>query len=404
MQAMKKITIVGGGSAALMLAAHLDTSQYEVTICDKKKSVGRKFLVAGEGGLNLTYSSPISELTNQYVPQNFMAASLAQFTNEDLITWLDSIGIATFVGSSNRVFPAQNLKPIEVLTKLIEHLKKKGINFQLNKQWNGWSKKGDLRFEGQEDMVSDLVIFALGGASWKVTGSDGEWINAFEERNIKTIAFRSANCAFGVNWEKTFIATHAGKPLKNIAICFANQTTKGELVLSKFGLEGNAIYALSRDIQQALENGEHIDIEIDLKPMLTATELMVKYQNSTLSKVTDILKEDLHLDRTAVGILKQFTDKETFMNPDLLIAKIKAVPITLSAVDDIDRAISTLGGIDLDEVDEHFQLKKMPGTYALGEMLDWYAPTGGYLLQGCFSMGFTLAQHLNELTQDTVKE
>ncbi|MFB1002516.1 MAG: NAD(P)/FAD-dependent oxidoreductase, partial [Bacteroidia bacterium] len=161
---------------------------------------------------------------------------------------------------------------------------------------------------------------------------------------------------------------------------------------------GYAIYALSRNIQEALESKENVLIEIDLKPTLTTTELMVKYQNSTLSKVTDILKDDLNLDRTAIGLLKQFTDKETFMNPDLLIAKIKAVPITLTAVDEIDRAISTLGGIDLDEVDEHFQLKKIPNTFAIGEMLDWYAPTGGYLLQGCFSMGFALAQHLNELT------
>ncbi|MDB4161385.1 TIGR03862 family flavoprotein [Bacteroidia bacterium] len=401
---MKNITIVGGGPAALMLANHLDTTRYNVTIYDQKKSVGRKFLVAGEGGLNLTYSSPISELTNQYVPQNFMATALTQFTNEDLITWLETIGIPTFIGSSNRVFPSEELKPIEVLNKIVENLKTKGINFQLNKQWNGWTTAGDLHFEGQEDIVSDIVVFALGGASWKVTGSDGEWINAFEQLNIKTIAFRSANCAFGVNWKKTFIATYAGKPLKNIAVRFANQTTKGELVLSKFGLEGNAIYALSRNIQQALESEEHVDIEIDLKPMLTTTELMVKYQNSTLSKVTGILKEDLNLDRTAIGLLKQFTDKEAFTNPDLLIATIKAVPITLSAVEDIDRAISTLGGIDLDEVDEHFQLKKIPNTYAIGEMLDWYAPTGGYLLQGCFSMGFSLAQHLNESITDNENE
>ena len=393
---MKNITILGGGPAALLLASHLDTTNYNVTIYDQKRSVGRKFLVAGEGGLNLTYSSPVSEMINQYVPHNFMAAALEQFTNESLISWLDTIGIATFVGSSNRIFPSPKLKPIEVLNTIVEHLKKKGINFQLNVKWNGWTTAGDLCFEGHEEIASDIVVFALGGASWKVTGSDGEWIKFFEQRNVKTVAFRAANCAFGVNWKRSFIATHGGKPLKNIAIRFSNQTAKGELVLSKFGLEGNAIYALSRNIQEALESEENANIEIDLKPTLTTTELKLKYQKSTLSKVTDILKEDLNLDRTAIGLLKQFTDKETFMNPDLLIAKIKAVPITLTAVDEIDRAISTLGGIDLDEVDEHFHLKKIPNTFAIGEMLDWYAPTGGYLLQGCFSMGFALAQHLNE--------
>lgn len=393
---MKKITIIGGGPAALMLAAHINTEKYRVTIYDQKKTVGRKFLVAGEGGLNLTYSSPLEEFVAQYTPSDFMAPSLLEFTNEDLIEWLGTLGVPTFVGTSHRVFPKQGIKPIEVLHKIVAHLEAKGIKFELETPWTGWSEKGDLNFEGKDNVVSDITVFALGGASWKVTGSDGSWAKTFEEQEIKTVPFKAANCAFGVDWNKNFITTHAGKPLKNIAVSFNKQKAKGELVVSYFGLEGNAIYALSEKIQKALAKDKTATIHLDLKPTMTKAQIKAKYQKSTLTKVTDILKEDICLDRTAVGLLKQYTDKDTFMNPDLLIAVIKSVPITLTSVDDMDRAISTLGGIALDEVDDNLQLKKMPNTYAIGEILDWYAPTGGYLLQGCFSMGFALAKHLNE--------
>lgn len=397
---MKSITIVGGGPAALLLAANLDTKKYRVTIYDQKKSVGRKFLVAGEGGLNLTYYSPMDELISQYAPPNFMASALRQFTNKDLMQWLGTIAVPTFVGSSSRVFPKKGIKPIEVLTKIVKHLKDKGIYFEFEKRWIGWNKAGGLCFEDCNDVVSDITVFALGGASWKVTGSDGSWATIFNEKGISAKPFKAANCAFGVDWNKIFITTHAGKPLKNIAISFNKQKAKGELVVSEFGLEGNAIYALSEKIQEALSNDKTVEIYLDLKPTITSVQVLSKYKKSKLSKVTDILKEDLNLDRTAIGLVKHCTNKETFMNPNLLAAAIKSLPITLTSVDDIDKAISTLGGIELNEVDQNFELDRLPNTFAIGEMLDWYAPTGGYLLQGCFSMGFALAKHLNELEDE----
>ena len=401
---MKNITIIGGGPAALMLACELDTKKYSVTLFERKKTVGRKFLVAGEGGLNLTYNASIDELITHYSPSEFMAPIIRQFSNEDLIQWLNNLGVPTFVGSSNRVFPKQGLKPIDVLNKIVEKISNKGIKFQLDTNWLGWNDQGHLCFEDSEDITSDITIFALGGSSWKVTGSDGSWADTFTERGVNILPFRAANCAFGVEWNKNFITTHQGKPLKNIAVSFDNQTSKGELVISKFGLEGNAIYALSEKIQEALLSNKPVAIELDLKPTMTEAQIKAKLKKSKLTKMTDSLKEDLNLDRSAIGLLKQFSDKETFMNPNLLAAAIKSVPITIQSVDEIDKAISTLGGIALDEVDENLQLKKIPNTYAIGEMLDWYAPTGGYLLQGCFSMGFALAKYLNELDVSDVEQ
>jgi hypothetical protein len=380
-----------------MLAAQLDTDKYQVTIYEKKKAVGRKFLVAGEGGLNLTFNAPLDELINQYYPSDFIAPILQQFTNEDLRSWCKSLDIPTFLGSSNRVFPAKELKPIDVLNKIKEHLTAKDVHFKLDTQWTGWNTNGHLSFNDSEDTESDITVFALGGASWKVTGSDGSWSDAFIKRGISVLPFRAANCAFDIDWDKNFINTHAGKPLKNIALKYKKQSSKGELVISKFGLEGNALYALSRSIQDELLTKKSVSIKLDLKPTMTTTQIKAKYKKSKLTKVTDILKEDLSLDRTAVALIKQYSDKETFMDIDLLAKIIKAIPITLTTADDIDKAISTLGGIALDEVDANFQLNKMPNTYAIGEMLDWYAPTGGYLLQGSFSMGFALAKHLNGL-------
>ena len=392
---MKKLTIIGGGPAALMLAAEIDMEQYEVMLCEKKKSLGRKFLVAGEGGLNLTYNDSLEALTNQYVPSEFMRPILKQFSNQDLITWLNKLEVPTFIGSSNRVFPEQGWKPIEVLNKIVDFIKTKKIIFKFNTEWTGWNKEGNLVFENGETIESDLVVFALGGASWKVTGSDGSWRKTFVEQEVQVEPFRAANSAFEVGWNKNFIHTHQGRPLKNIALSFGGLRAKGELVITKFGLEGNAIYALSQKIQDALLEKERVVVHLDLKPTMTLDQIKSKYQKSNHSKVTDILKTDLNLDRTAVGLLKHFSDKETFLNQDLLVKTIKSIPIVIESADDLDKAISTLGGIGLDEIDKNFQLKKIPKTFAIGEMLDWFAPTGGYLLQGCFSMGFSLAKFLN---------
>jgi len=394
---MKNLTIIGGGPAALMLAAQLDTTKFNVTICEKKKKIRRKFLVAGEGGLNLTYNAPLEKFISYYTPSEFMAPYIREFTNQDLINWLNQLGIPTFIGSSNRVFPDLNIKPIKVLNTIEEHIVSKKINFLLETKWIGWNEQGHLRFENREDIESDIVVFALGGASWKVTGSDGKWSKYFEEHQVVVHPFRAANCAFGIDWNKDFITAHEGKPLKNIALKYKGRLSKGEVVISKFGMEGNAIYAISQKIQETLLTEDNAVILLDLKPTMTVDQIKTKFNSSKLTKVTDVLKKVLKIDSASIGLLKQYTDKETFLNSDLLSATIKSVPITIHAADALDKAISTLGGIALDEVDKDLQLKKIPNSYVIGEMLDWFAPTGGFLLQGSFSMGYALAKHLNEL-------
>ena len=397
---MKNLTIIGGGPAALMLAAQIDTKKYLVRLCEKKKTVGRKFLVAGEGGLNLTYNSSTEELIDQYSPKSFMDPILRDFTNEDLIDWLQCHEIPTFTGSSNRVFPDMEMKPIEVLKKITDFIAAKEIKFNRNTTWLGWDKKGDLNFEKNIDKDADIVVYAMGGASWKVTGSDGLWSEPFKKRGIQIQPFKAANCAFEVDWNPHFITTHEGKPLKNIALTFNDCVAKGELVISKFGLEGNAIYALSQKIQNKLLTKKNAVIYLDLKPTMTVLQLKEKYKKSPRSKVTEILKKDINLNRLSIGILKHFTDKETFSDPERLVQILKSIPITIKSSGELDKAISSLGGISLSEIDTNFQLKKLPNSYAIGEMLDWYAPTGGYLLQGCFSMGAVLANHLNGLNTE----
>jgi len=394
---MKKLAIIGGGPSALMLAAQIDTDVYDVTLYEKKKAVGRKFLVAGEGGLNLTYNAPLKELSSSYVPKEFMTSIISQFTNEDLRSWCEHHGVKSFVGSSSRVFPDSKLKPIDVLNKMVKSVRANEVKFALEAEWTGWNDKGELSFEGADDAAYDRVVFALGGASWKVTGSDGLWSKYFEEKGVVLKPFRAANCAFSVSWNKNFLTTHEGKPLKNVAMIYDKQYSKGELTISKFGLEGNALYALSEKIQKTLLSEDSATVYLDLKPTMTVDQIKAKFNSTKLAKTTEILKEVLNLDRASVGVLKQWTDKETFLNSNSLAAIIKSVPVTVNAADEIDKAISTTGGIAIEAIDENFQLKKIQNAYAIGEMVDWYAPTGGYLLQACFSMGFVLAEYLNEL-------
>lgn len=401
---MKHITIVGGGPAALMLAAQLDPEQYIVTVYEKKKTVGRKFLVAGEGGLNLSYYAPIESLMACYNPPFFMDSSLRCFNNLDLIQWLTAIGIPTFIGSSNRIFPSPNLKPVEVLNKIVAHCVSRGVRFKCNTEWLGWNEDGSVCFDNPQEVAGENVVFSLGGASWKVTGSDGRWQSLFQKRGVKVLPFRAANCAFEVAWPKEFINAQEGKPLKNIALTYDRHRVKGELIITRFGLEGNSIYALSHQLQEALLIEKQAMLYLDLKPMLTTSQLTAKYKNARRSKVTDILKKDIRLDQTALRILQHFTDKETYTTPALLLKKIKALPVTITASGPLDEAISSLGGIALEEVDAQFKLRKIPHSYAIGEMLDWYAPTGGYLLQACFSMGFTLARHFNQTDRLHIKE
>ena len=250
----KSIAIIGGGPAALMLAAQLDETKFDVTIYERNSAVGRKFLVAGDGGFNLTHSEELEKFIQRYTPTDFFKPIISSFTNTDLQDWLKNIGIETFVGSSKRVFPIEGIKPIDVLNVILNELKRKNVVIKTNHTWKGW-KDDELLFETNDKILnlkSEIFIFCLGGSSWKVTGSDGTWTNRFSEKGIEIIPFQASNCAYEVKWKNEFLTLAEGKILKNISVKCDNNERKGELAITKFGLEGGDIYALRPQIRKQL--------------------------------------------------------------------------------------------------------------------------------------------------------
>jgi len=362
---------------------------------EQNSTLGRKFLVAGKGGFNLTHSEDIKLIISRYTPQQFLTKALSRYSNEYLINWFKSIGINMFIGSSKRVYPSAGTKPIQVLKAIENLINSNHVKLNFNHKWIGW-KNNQLIFENLKCVKADIVVFSMGGGSWSVTGSNRNWLKIFKEKGIETIPFYPSNCAYNIIWDTSFIEVFEGEPLKNIAIKCKDQIQKGEIVLTKFGIEGNAIYALSPQIRKELNLHQSSEISIDFKPMLTLQNLLDKYINSNQKSITQILLRDLKLSRPQIGLLKTFLSKDKFTNPKCLVNAIKSFKLTIVGVSPLDKAISTVGGVTLHSVDENFQLKQLPNHYCIGEMLDWDAPTGGYLLQACYSMGNYLAEYLNQ--------
>lgn len=396
---MQSVAIIGGGPSALMLAAMLDEKKYHVHIYEKNATVGRKFLVAGDGGFNLTHSEDIESFITRYTPPLFLEQALRSFTNQNLSDWLKKLGIETYTGSSKRIFPVKGIKPIEVLNAFLKKLKEKNVQIHAHHEWKGWTETNALIFLNKKEQIivdTDIAVFALGGASWTVTGSDGTWLDLFQKKGIQTISFQASNCAYKVQWPVSFVEKNEGQWLKNISVSTENQVKQGELVITKFGLEGGAVYALSPLLRKQLLTNGFVKIFIDFKPTFSKEELIQKLSIKTTKSLTQVLSVELKLTDTQIALLKAFVSKEDFLNLEKLASAINSFSISLIGTAPIDEAISTVGGIALSEVDENFQLHKLPNQYVIGEMLDWDAPTGGYLLQGCFSMGAWLAKAFNE--------
>lgn len=393
----KKVAIIGGGPSALFLASFLDVNKFEITIYEKNKTSGRKFLVAGKGGFNLTHSEPIEQLVKRYTPNDLLKNALTNFTNTDFRNWLEKIGIQTYIGSSKRVYPKEGIKPIQVLNAILKALKEKGITIKYNHIFSDWDKH-DNPIINDKPIQTDFTVFSLGGGSWKITGSDGNWLNTFSKKGIKTKAFQASNCAYKVDWEANFIKKNEGIPLKNIAIYCNNIIQKGEVVITKFGIEGNAIYGLSPQIREELKTTSKAIIFIDFKPSLTLEKVRSKIISSIYKNTTQILKKELKLSATQIDLLKTYVSKESYLDIELLSEKIKKFPLEILDTATIDESISTVGGIDRNAIFKNFELKKIPNQFCIGEMLDWDAPTGGYLLQACVSIGVYLAKNLNRTT------
>ena len=391
------IHIIGGGTAALFLAAKLDTAKFNVTIYERNKTLGRKFLVAGEGGLNLSYNESSEALVKRYTPSSLFSSLSEYVNNESLRTWFLELGIETYIGSSNRIFPIRTIKPITVLNAILNFLKQKNVQLKTNHLWKGISKEGNVLLQCNEKIIelkNEIVVFALGGGSWKITGSEGEWLNYFNAKNITTIPFESSNCAFKINWKEGLTAAIEGQVLKNCKVSCANQSVLGEVTLTKFGIEGSGIYPLSPAIRSELQKVGTALVIIDLKPVWTLEQLQTACA-SVKGSITDVLKHTVKLSKSAIALLKQYLTKEEFTNWEILTQTIKGFPIPITALAPLDEAISSVGGIALHELTEQFEFKKWQHHYAIGEMLDWDAPTGGYLITGCYAQASYLASYLN---------
>lgn len=393
----KNISIIGGGPSALMLACSLDKNKFNISIYERNAALGRKFLVAGKGGFNLTHSETLEDFANRYHPKNFTEPFLKQFSNTDLRNWLKEIGIETYVGTSKRVFPIKGIKPIEVLKAIEKKLIDNNVSILYNHEWKGW-QNNQLIFSSNNQTIiiqTDITVFALGGASWKVTGSDGLWADYFKEKGIKVDPFYPSNCAYQINWNDAFIKNHEGIALKNCEFRCGSISKKGEAVITKFGIEGSGIYPLSPAIRKQLTEKKKADVFVDFKPDLSIEEVRSRLENKGKLSVKDVLDKKINLSETQIDLIKQITAKAEYNNIEVLLKFIKSYPLDIIGLAPIDDAISTVGGISLDEVDNNLELKKLPDHYCIGEMLNWDAPTGGYLLQACFSMGHFLAEKLN---------
>lgn len=391
----KKIIVIGGGAAALVVAEHLSVAN-EVHIYEKGKTVGRKFLVAGNGGFNLTNVATGNDLQTKYTAHPVVQNALQRFDSQTMRAWLTTLGIPTFVGSSGRVFPEKGMKPIQVLQKIKDKLAHQGVQIHYKHEFIGFNEHQQpvLKYEDKTfSPKADAYIFALGGASWSITGSNMDWLPLFEQLEIPTKAFEASNCGFEVDWKTDFKESYAGTPLKNIQVSVHSKIVKGEALITDYGLEGNAIYPIIPTIRASLKSTKVVNIAIDFKPNNSHQSLLSKIKGKRLK--TKNYAYEFNLTKAEFALIKAFTTKEEYLAPERFIEAIKHLKIPIQALRPIEEAISTVGGISLNALSPNFSLKQYPHLFAIGEMLDWDAPTGGFLLQGCFATAATCADYLN---------
>ena len=385
----KKVIIIGGGPAGLMSAQIIASAGHQVKIYDAMPNFGRKFLLAGRGGLNLTHSQSFEKFVKNYFEnQDWLEPCIKEFDANDLQKWCHELGQETFIGSSGRIFP-KSMKTSPLLRSWLRKLDNLGVKFFPNHQWLGFDNQ-DLIFKNRENNLihekSDATLLALGGASWPQLGSNGKWVDILTNYDIKIAKLEPANCGFMVNWSDYFKQKFAGTPLKSIAVTHNNITHKGEFIITKNGIEGNAVYALSSYLRETIKKDGKAILYLDLRPEMSLENLEKKLAIQNKKSFSNYLQKAGFANYTN-SLLRELIglDKINNANSHDLANYLKNLPITLIATSDINRAISSAGGIKKESFDDNFMLKNLAGVFAVGEMLDWEAPTGGYLLQACFS-------------------
>lgn len=391
------VAIIGAGPAGLIAAERLAEAGLKVAIYERMASPARKFLLAGRGGLNLTHSEPLDALLDRYgAARTWLEPAIRAFPPQALRDWADGLGANSFVGSSGRVFP-KAMKASPLLRAWLTRLDGLGVALHAGRLWTGWDEAGALRFalrDGGEEIVTPrATLLALGGASWPRLGSDGSWIEWLAAKGIAIAPLQPANAGFAVAWSALMRERFAGQPLKRIALSFAGQRIMGEAMIDVDGIEGGAIYALSGPLREAIAREGEAILSIDLRPDLSepevASRLAKRRPGETLS---NHLRKAAGLSPVAAAVLRETANGQLPAEPEALAKLIKAAPLRLTGMAALSRAISTAGGIPAEAIDQDFMLKCLPGVFVAGEMLDWEAPTGGYLLQACFATGVAAAE------------
>jgi uncharacterized flavoprotein (TIGR03862 family) len=392
---MTAVAIIGAGPAGLMAAEVMALGGAGVTIYDAMPSVGRKFLMAGRGGLNLTHSEALPEFLTRYGAANAqLAPAIEAFTPDALREWSEALGQPTFVGSSGRVFP-KTFKASPLLRAWLRRLDAMGVKFALRHRWIGWDGDENLSFQtpnGKITVDAGATILALGGASWPRLGSDGAWTETLAAKGVAISALWPANCGFAVAWSAIFQNRFEGQPLKGVALSFGSHSVRGEAMITRTGIEGGAVYTLSADLREAVVTTGEATLQVALRPDLEMSELVARLSAPRgKQSVSNWLRKAAHLSPVAIGLLQEAAITSgvslSSLPPASLAGLINAVPIKLNGIAPVARAISTAGGISFDELDADFMIRRLPGVFAAGEMLDWEAPTGGYLLQASFATG-----------------
>ena len=389
---MRRVAIVGAGPAGLMAAERLvAVDGQKVLIFDAMPSPGRKFLMAGKGGMNITHAEPLADFAGRYGSrQAVIAPLLERFGPQQLCEWIHGLGIATFVGTSGRVFPT-GMKAAPLLRAWLHRLRQRGAQFHVRHRWLGWADDGALRFatpKGETRVAADATILALGGGSWAKLGSDGAWVPLLVARGIPVAPLKSANCGFDVAWSAHFSERHAGQPVKPVVASVADRRQQGEFNITAGGIEGGLVYALSAPLRDALETTGCAVLHLDLTPGKTLERLSADLARPRgRDSLASHLRRRAGIDGVKAGLLREFGEIDGSTAAAALAAAIKALPMPVTAARPLDEAISTAGGVAFAALDENLMLRDLPGVFCAGEMLDWEAPTGGYLLTACFATG-----------------
>jgi uncharacterized flavoprotein (TIGR03862 family) len=397
-----RVAVIGGGPAGLMAAEVLAAGGARVEVFDAMPSVARKFLLAGKGGMNITHSEPYDDFVRRYGARSGdVAAWLGDFGPEAVRAWIHGLGVDTFIGSSGRVFPT-DMKAAPLLRAWLHRLREAGVRFHMRHRWLGWDGES-LRFaapEGEQWVQVDAVVLALGGASWPRLGSDGSWVPLLEARRVDVAPLVPANCGFDVDWSPHFSEKHAGAPLTTVALQYvdrdgARARRQGQFVVTGTGIEGSLVYAVSSVLRDQIAARGETTIWLDLAPDHPADRVRAEVLRPRGARsMSSHLQSRLGIKGVKAGLLRECLSQADYMDEETLAASIKALPLVLKRPRPIAEAISSGGGVRFEALDADGMLRALPGVFVAGEMIDWEAPTGGYLLTACFASGRAAARGL----------